>query len=476
MMAKTITIAPVSRVEGHGKVTIQLNDRNEVERSHFHVVEFRGFEKFCQGRLASEMPVITTRICGICPVSHHLASAKACDDALEVAIPPAAAKLRELMHMGQFIHSHALHFFYLAAPDFVLGPASDPALRNVVGIAQADPELAKKAIRLRQIGQDTIDRVGGRPIHPVTAIPGGMSRPLSHEDRFHSSKDMDEAVELAKLAISIGKGVYEKYADLVPKFAPIKTNYMGLVKNGNLEFYDGVLRLIDQNGQRLEEFDPCDYLQYLGEHVEDWSYLKFPFYKKNGYPGGVYRVAPLARLNVADAISTPLANKEFGRWKKLANGGAVHDTLYYHYARLIELLYAVERARELLADDEIVSADVRVKVDRKAGEGVGVIEAPRGTLIHHYWLDDCGKIEKLNLIVATVQNNPAMDMSVNEVAREFVKGGKIEEGALNMVEMAVRCYDPCLSCATHAIGHMPLVIELVDAAGAIVDVRERSAR
>ncbi len=474
-MSKTITICPVSRVEGHGKVTIHLDDNNEVVESHFHVLEFRGFEKFCEGRLMSEMPVITTRICGICPVSHHLASVKACDDVLDVDIPPAAKKLRELMHMGQMINSHSLHFFYLAAPDFLLGPSSDPAKRNIVGMIKADPELARKAIRLRQIGQNIVERVGGRPIHPVTAIPGGMSKSMSHEDRFITGKEIGEAIELAQLSVQVGKELNEKYADLIPRFAVIKTNYMGLVKNGNLELYDGTLRIIDETGNTLEEFDPKSYPDYLGEHVEDWSYLKFPFYKKQGFPEGVYRVAPLGRLNVADAISTELANKELAAFKQLGNGKPVHETLYYHYARLIELLYAAERARELIDDDDVVSKDVRVKVERKAGEGVGVIEAPRGTLIHHYWANDSGKIEKANLIVATVQNNPAMDMSVNEVAREFVRGGKIEEGALNMVEMAIRCYDPCLSCATHAIGQMPLVIELLAADGRIVDVAERMA-
>ncbi len=474
-MSKTITICPVSRVEGHGKVTIHLDDNNEVVESHFHVLEFRGFEKFCEGRLMSEMPVITTRICGICPVSHHLASAKTCDDVLGVDIPPAAKKLRELMHMGQIIHSHSLHFFYLAAPDFLLGPSSDPAKRNIVGIIEADPELAKKAIRLRQIGQNIIERVGGRPIHPVTAIPGGMSKPLSHEDRFIMGKEIDEAIELAQLGVQVGKEANEKYADVISRFAVIKTNYMGLVKDGNLELYDGTLRIIDETGNTLEEFDPKNYLDYLGEHVEDWSYLKFPFYKKQGFPEGIYRVAPLGRLNVADAIGTELANKELGAFKKLGNGKPVHETLYFHYARLIEILYAAERAREIIDDDDVVSNEVRVKVERKAGEGVGVIEAPRGTLIHHYWVDDSGKIEKANLIVSTVQNNPAMDMSVNEVAKEFVKGDKIEEGALNMVEMAIRCYDPCLSCATHAIGQMPLVINLVAADGTVLDVVERGA-
>ncbi len=473
-MSQVITVAPVTRLEGHGKVTIHLNGNGEVKESHFHVVEFRGFEKFCEGRLMSEMPVITTRICGICPVSHHLSSVKACDAALGVDIPSAAKKLRELMHMGQIIHSHALHFFYLAAPDFVLGPSSDPAKRNVVGIIEADPELAKKSIRLRQIGQNIIERVGGRPIHPVTAIPGGMSKPLSHEDRFTTGKELEEAIELAKLAVKVGEGVFEQYADVVPRFAVIKTNYLGLVKDGDLELYDGTLHLTDEKGKTLENFDPSTYLDHLGEHVEDWSYLKFPFYMKKGYPKGIYRVGPLGRLNVATGISTPLANEEFKKFKELGGGGPVHETLYYHYARLIELVYAVERAASLIDDEEIVSQDVRVQVDRKAGEGVGVIEAPRGTLIHHYWCDDSGKIEKANLIVSTVNNNPAIDMSVNEVAKEFVKGGKIEEGALNMVEMAVRCYDPCLTCATHAIGQMPLQMELLAPDGTVVDSIARS--
>jgi len=268
--------------------------------------------------------VITTRICGICPVSHHLAAAKACDDALGVDIPPAAKKLRELMHMGQVIHSHALHFFFLAAPDFVLGPASDPAKRNILGIIEADPELAKKAIRLRKCGQNIIERVGGRAIHPVTAIPGGMSIPLSHKDRFVTAKELEDGLELARLALQTGKGVFEKYAGLAPRFAPIKTKYMGLVKDGNLDLYDGKLRIVDEDGGRLDEFDPREYLDFLGERVEDWSYMKFPFYKKEGYPEGAYRVGPLARLNVAEAIATPLANRDWSNSRNL--GRAIRCT------------------------------------------------------------------------------------------------------------------------------------------------------
>jgi NAD-reducing hydrogenase large subunit len=470
---RTVTIQPISRLEGHGKVTIHLDENNNVKESHFHVVEFRGFEKFCQGRLMAEMPVITTRICGICPVSHHLASAKACDAAFGLEIPSAAKKLRELMHMGQTIHSHALHFFYLAAPDFVLGPSSDPAKRNIVGLVGANPELAKKAIRLRQIGQNIVDHVGGRAIHPVTAIPGGMSKALSHEHRYIISKELGEAATLAELALEVVKKINLDYADIIPQFSVIKTNYMGLTRNGNLELYDGKSRLRDANGKEIVEFNDADYLEHIGEHVEDWSYLKFPYYKKLGHPKGSYRVGPLARLNVADRISTPRANEAFGEFRQLGNGGMVHETLYYHYARIIELIYAVERARELVNDDDIISTDVRVRAERRAGEGVGIIEAPRGTLIHHYWVDDSGKIEKVNLIVATAHNNTAIDMSVNEVAKRFVDGSKIAEGALNMVEMAVRCYDPCLSCATHAIGQMPLEIELLAADGSSLDSVQR---
>ena len=474
MNSNIITIDPISRVEGHGKVTIHLNENNEVEKSHFHVVEFRGFEKFCQGRLMSEMPVITSRICGICPVSHHLASAKACDDVLGIEIPPSAKKLRELMHMGQIIHSHSLHFFFLSAPDFLLGPSSNPSTRNIIGLINSEPDIAKKAILLRKIGQDIIDRVGGRPIHPVTAIPGGMSKPLSHEDRFKMRKDIDKAVELSQFGLQICKSMLEKYSDIISEFAVIDTNYMGLVdNNGNLELYDGKLKIIDNNGKTLEEFEPGKYLDYISEHVEDWSYMKFPFYKKQGFPEGIYRVGPLGRLNVANGINTPLANKEYKEFRELGKDKPVQETLYYHYSRFIEVLYAAERAGELLDDDEIVSKDVRVKVNRKAGEGVGVIEAPRGTLIHHYWVDDLGKIEKANLIVATVNNNSAIDMSVNEVAKKFVNGGKIDEGALNMVEMAIRCYDPCLSCATHAIGQMPLDISLISSDGKIIDVLKK---
>lgn len=472
-MSKTITIDPVTKVEGHGKVTIHLDDNGNVAESHFHVQEFRGFEKFCEGRMAWEMPVITTRICGICPVSHHLASAKACDDLFGVEIPPTAKKLRELMHMSQMIHSHALHFFYLAAPDLLFGLDAPPEQRNVLGVLNANPDLGKKAIRLRQIGQSSIERVGGRSIHPVAAIPGGMSQPLSHENRHIMLKEMDEAFELAKLALDAVKSVNEKYAQLIPGFASFKTKYMGMVSEGALELYDGILRITDEYGLVIEEFDPQQYLAHIAEHTEDWTYLKFPYHKKSGWPDGVYRVAPLGRLNVADKISTPWANSELAGFKQLGGSLPVQDSLYYHYARIIELLYAVERAKELLADDGIVSKEVRLPVTRQAGEGIGVIEAPRGTLIHHYQADDMGKLERVNIIVSTAHNYFAMDKAVNEVAKMLIKGDRVEEPLLNQVEMAIRCYDPCLSCATHQIGKMPLEIQIVTPEGEIARLLRR---
>lgn len=474
-MSKKITIDPVSRVEGHGKVTIQLDEQGNAVSSQFHVQEFRGFEKFCEGRMVWEMPLITTRICGICPVSHHLAAAKAADALLGVEIPPAAAMLRELMHVAQFIHSHSLHFFYLAAPDLLIGPDADPVERNIAGVISKDPELAKKAIRLRQIGQDMIERVGGRAIHSVSAIPGGMSKSLSHKDRFEMLKEVDEAMALAQLALDTCKKLFDAHTGLVPAFGNLSSKYMGLVKNGCFELYDGAIRLVNADGTTAEEFDAVNYLDYIGEYTADYSYVKFPYYKKEDREKGLYRVGPLARLNIAERIATALANKELKEFRELGNGTPVNETMYYHYARVIELIYAVERAKELLLDDTIVSNETRIPVTRQAGEGVGVIEAPRGTLIHHYWADDLGKIVKANIIVSTTHNNAAINHSVNEVAKTFIRGGEIREGLLNRVEMVVRCYDPCLSCATHQIGKMPLIIELWSPAGHLLESVRRDA-
>ncbi|MBI5640326.1 MAG: Ni/Fe hydrogenase subunit alpha [Nitrospirae bacterium] len=470
-MKRKIEIDPLTRLEGHGKVTIHLDDNGAVTDARFHVTEFRGFEKFCEGRMLWDMPVITPRICGICPVSHHLAAAKACDDLLGIDIPPAARKLRELMHMGQIIQSHALHFFFLSSPDFILGPDSNPEKRSLIGLYEKNPDLAKKAIQLRKAGQTIIDRVGGRPIHPVTAIPGGMSMALKHEDRFELLKDAAESVRLSEIAVDTAYGILDSYAKKLPSLGNFRTKHMGMTREGSLEFYDGRIMIKNSDNRKADEFGGRDYLDYIAEHVEDSTWLKFPYYKKEGWPKGIYRVGPLARLNVAEHVLTPAAGERFRAYRSL--GDTINENLYYHVARTIELLYACERAYELLSDDEIVSKDVRIRAERKAGEGVGVIEAPRGTLIHHYWADDDGRVTKANFIVATAHNNKAIDMSVKEVARKYVKGGKVREGMLNRVEMAIRCYDPCLSCSTHAVGRMPLEIRLCSAEGECIDVLRR---
>ena len=354
-----ITIEPVTRIEGHAKVTIHLNGKGKVEKAFFHVNEWRGFEKFTEGRPFFEMPQITPRICGICPVSHHLSAAKACDGVVGVTPPRPAQLLRELMHMGQFIQSHSMHFFELAGPDLLLGFDADPAIRNVVGIIQANPDLALKAVRLRAFGQEIIRKLGGKRIHPNHSIPGGVNAPLSLKDRDEILSQIDDMIEVVKTAITVAKGWYEGNMEVVNNFAVFPSAYMGLVdEQGGLQLYDGILRLVDKTGKKLEEFDPKNYLDYIGEHVEDWSYLKFPFYLKMGWPKGTYRVGPLGRLNVADKINTPMANEEFKNFKSLGGGKPVEGTLWYHYARLIEDLYAIERAKEILLDPDVLSTDL----------------------------------------------------------------------------------------------------------------------
>jgi NAD-reducing hydrogenase large subunit len=464
-----ITIEPVTRIEGHAKVTIHLDDAGKVERAFFHVNEWRGFEKFSEGRPFFEMTQITPRICGICPVSHHLASAKACDVVAGAKPPRTARLLRELMHMGQFIQSHSMHFFELAGPDLLLGFDADPAIRNVVGIVQANPELALKAVRLRGFGQDIIKRLGGKRVHPVFAVPGGVNAPLSVQNRDAILAQIDEMTEVIKTGLAIAKQWCEANMDLINRFAVFPSSYMGLVdEEGGLQLYDGKVRLVDKDGRKLEEFDPQDYLTYIGEHVEDWSYLKFPFYRKMGWPNGTYRVGPLGRLNAATKINTPMAAEEFKVWKSINGGKPVEGTLWFHYARLIEDLYAIERAKEILLDPDILSTDILADSTGLVGEGVGCVEAPRGTLFHHYKTDANGMLTKVNLIVATGHNNWAMSKSVEMVAKAFVDGKKLTEGMLNRVEAAIRAHDPCLSCSTHAIGAMPIVIEMYGPDGSLL--------
>jgi NAD-reducing hydrogenase large subunit len=465
-----ITIEPVTRIEGHAKVTIHVNDQGSVDRAYFHVNEWRGFEKFCEGRPFFEMTQITPRICGICPVSHHLAAAKACDYVTGAQPPRPARLLRELMHMGQMIQSHSMHFFELAGPDLLLGFDAAPAIRNVVGLVQANPELAVKAIRLRAFGQDIIRRLGGRRIHPIFAVPGGVNAVLSSDSRDAILKQIDEMTEVIQIGIIFVKQWFESNKEVVEQFAVFPSGYMGLVDDeGGLQLYDGKTRLVDKEGKHLEDFDPQNYLSYIGERVEDWSYLKFPFYRKLGWPDGTYRVGPLARLNIAKKVTTPLANEELKNFKSLNGGHPVEGTLWFHYARLIEDLYAIERAKEILLDPDILSNDIMNSTTKFQGEGVGCIEAPRGILFHHYKTDSDGMLTKVNMIVASGHNNWAMSKAVEMVAKRFVDGKNLTEGMLNRVEAAIRAHDPCLSCSTHAIGAMPLVLELVAPDGTVID-------
>jgi len=474
MVAQKITIEPVTRIEGHAKVTIRMKENGDVDHAYMHVNEFRGFEKFCEGRMVFEMPLITPRICGICPVSHHLASAKAGDDALGAPPPRPAALLRELMHMGQIVQSHGMHFFELAGPDLLLGFDADPAIRNAVGLLQANPELTLKAINLRKWGQEIIRILGGRRIHPSFAVPGGVNKALTQEERELILSGYDEVISTIQAGIAIIYDWAEKNMEDINKFGVFSTGYFGLVKPGNtLELYDGQIRLIGRDGVELEKFDPRNYLDYIAEHVEPWSYLKFPYYKKMGYPQGVYRVGPLGRCNASERMATPLADAELKRFKALNNGKPVENTLHYHTARLVETLYAAENVKVLLEDPDILSKDILNTCRNPKPVGVGVIEAPRGTLIHNYWVKENGQIERVNLIVSTGHNNWSMCEAVDSVAKTYINGQEIREGLLNRVEAAIRAHDPCLSCSTHAVGKMPMVIEFRDPADNLIRTLSR---
>jgi NAD-reducing hydrogenase large subunit len=471
---KTILINPVTRIEGHAKITIHLDDAGEVSDARFHVVEFRGFEKFCEGRYFAEMCQITPRTCGICPVSHLLASAKACDAILGVEIPRPAKMLRELMHMGQIIQSHALSFFHLSAPDLLLGFDSDPATRNVMGLIAAQPDIARKGIRLRKFGQELIKATGGRKIHADFPVPGGVNKAMTEAERDVMLAGLPEAYEYTRFALDLLLSYHQQHLHEVESFASFDSNYAGLVQpDGALELYDGNLRFSDPHGDIIhDQVNPSRYLDYIREASEGWSFMKFPFIQKMGYPQGMYRVGPLARVNICTKIATPKANAELKLWR--SNGHPVRtSSFFYHWARLIEIMYGLERAEQLLRDPEITSTDIMVHGNPQNDEGVGVIEAPRGTLIHHYWVDKTGRVEKVNLIVATGHNNLAMNRAVRAVAKKYVKSQRLQEGMLNRVEAAIRCYDPCLSCATHAVGKMPMVVELCDAEGRVVQTVKR---
>lgn len=459
-MATKITIDPISRIEGHGKVTVNLDEQGEVTDAHLHVTQFRGFEAFCQGRPFEEMSTITQRICGICPVSHQLASAKAGDAILGHDIPPTAWLLRELLHMGQFIQSHALHFFYLASPDLLLGWDSDPAVRNVVGVIGQFPEAATQGVRLRKFGQEIIRALGGKRVHPAFSVPGGVTNPLAESDRQRLLSGFPEAYATCRLGLDLIKGWIQNNLDEVKRFANFNSLYAGLVdEQGHVNLYNGQMRIVDSAQNILAQFANDDYLDFIGEHVEPWSYMKFPFYKDLGYPQGLYRVGPLGRVLASEGFSTPQAQEELDQFRQISAGHS-GASLLYHYARLIEVLYALERAEALLQDGRICHTEVLAAGRPRNRQGIGIIEAPRGTLIHHYWVDETGAMEKANLIVATGHNNLAMNRSVTLVAKEYIHNGEVREGMLNRIEGAIRCYDPCLSCATHAVGQMPLLVQV----------------
>jgi NAD-reducing hydrogenase large subunit len=475
-MNKEIVISPITRIEGHAKVTIRLGKDETVKEARFHVVDFRGFEKFCEGRPFYEMPSITARSCGICPVSHLLASAKACDEIVGVTPPEPALLLRRLIHMGQIIQSHALNFFYLSSPDFLLGMDADPAERNIFGLIEKQPNLALQGIKLRKFGQEIIEKVAGRRIHPSDWIqPGGVQWPLSKKKADYLTFNLPEALDITLKTLSMFKDSLERLNEEVQNFGNFPTYYMGLVTaTGGLEMYDGNIRVVDQDGKiAADQLDPEKYQEYVGEAVEPWSYMKFPYYKPLGYPNGIYRVGPLARMNVASYCGTPLADKELEEFKKLGKNGVVQSTFMNHYARLIEILTCIETAKNLLENSEILSERVQAKAFVNNYEGIGVAEAPRGTLIHHYKVDPQGMIRWCNMIIATEHNNLAYNKAVTQVAKKYVKAKKLHEGMLNRVEAVIRAFDPCLSCATHAIGQMPLEIQLLNSEGKIIDQKTR---
>lgn len=476
MAEKKITINPVTRIEGHAQVVIQLNEYDSVREALFKVVDFRGFEKFTEGRPFYELPAITSRSCGICPVAHLLASAKACDQIVGVTPAKTAVMLRRLMHMGQIIQSHALNFFHLSSPDFLLGFDSDPSKRNIFGLIEKEPELAMRGIRLRKFGQEIIEKVAGKKIHPSEWIqPGGAKWPLTQERADYLRGFLPEALDATQKTLSMWKQMLDGLQDEVEHFGNFPTYYMGLVTpDGGLDHYDGKIRIMDPQGKVAAEcIDPAKYSDFIGEAVEPWSYMKFPYFKAVGYPDGAYRVGPLPRLNVAERCGTPLADEELKWFKKLGRNGVVQSTFHYHTARLIEILFCIETAKQLLEDPDILSKHVTSQALVNNYEGVGVAEAPRGTLIHHYKVDEQGMITYNNMIIATENSNIAYNMAVTQVAKKYVKARELQEGMLNRVEAVIRAFDPCLSCATHAVGQMPLDIRLFAADGRLLDRKMR---
>ncbi len=465
-MNRCILIEPVTRIEGHAKITIVVDETGAVSSARFHVTEFRGFEKICQGRPFQEMPGLMARVCGICPVSHVLASSKAGDMLLGVEIPRAAEKQRRLVNYAQVLQSHALSFFHLSAPDLLLGFDSPPAKRNIFGLLAEDQDFARRGIRLRQFGQRIIETVGGKRIHPGWSGPGGVSRQFTTAQRDEILSWIPEVLESINLALGRLKSLLDTFPEELDHIGNFPSLFLATVNDeGGLEYYDGTIRIVDAAGNCIaEHLDPTRYSTFLGEASEDYSYMKFPFYRPFGYPQGHYRVGPLARLNVARFAGTSLADRELREFKQRGEG-AVCQSFHYHLARLIEMLHCAERIEELMADRDLFDDTIQAKASLNRREGIGSCEAPRGTLFHHYWVDKNGLMTNADLLIATSQNNHAMNASVEQTARRFLKpleeSNDFEEGMLNRVEAAIRCYDPCLSCSTHALGRMPLIVEIV---------------
>lgn len=472
---RRVAIDPVSRVEGHGKVTILLDEHNKVHQVRLHIVEFRGFEKFIQGRPYWEVPVMVQRLCGICPVSHHLAASKALDQVVGAKrLTPAAEKLRRLMHYGQMLQSHALHFFHLCSPDLLFGFDSDVSRRNIVGVAAEHPEIARRGVLLRKFGQEVIRLTAGKRVHGTGAVPGGMNKSLTPAERDELLGEIYQIVAWSRDAVHLIQKVHSQNPALYNSFATVRSNFMSLVgDNGQLDFYHGSLRARDENGKPIfDGIDYQDYARHIEEEVKPWSYMKFPYLKLLGKEDGWYKVGPLARVQNCDQISTPFAEHERKEFIDYAGGTPMHAPLAYHWTRMIEMLHAAEVIKELLHDDDLLGSDLMVEGKRQH-EGIGVIEAPRGTLLHHYRIDDDDLVTMANLIVSTTHNNQAMNEAVRQVARRYLNGHEVTEGLLNHVEVAIRAFDPCLSCATHALGKMPLSVELRDAEGRFLHALSR---